>query len=238
MPDDPLVLRDVVSYVRRGERLNKSQLKAWEELQHFVVDVPRGPRKTSVASDARVDLAAAFGREAPLLVEVGSGDGQALTALAQAHPDANVLGFEVFLPTVASTLSRFRRAGVTNARLIVADAEQAVETLFPEQSIAELWTFFPDPWQKKRHHKRRLINPRFAHSVATCLEVGGRWRIATDWADYVEWIREVLTGEPLLRDEHHGPAPRWELRPVTRFEQRALDAGREIVDFSYIREPV
>jgi tRNA (guanine-N7-)-methyltransferase len=230
------MMREVVSFVRRGERMNPSQQRAWDALSGFyVLDVPPGRRKTAIAADAQLDFAAAFGREAPLLVEVGSGDGATLEALAAAHPEANLLGFEVFLPTVASTLSRLDRAGLKNVRMLVADAQQAIPILLGPESVAEVWTFFPDPWHKARHHKRRLVNPGFARTVARVLVPGGRWRLATDWEDYAIWIREVLDAEPQFAAEFAQGAPRFAQRPVTRFEQRAIDAGRTIVDMSYVK---
>ncbi len=99
----------------------------------------------------------------------------------------------------------------------------------------ELWTFFPDPWPKKRHHRRRLVNAEFAALAASRLEPGGLWRLATDWADYAEQMQEVLDAEPLLENVHGGPAPRWDERPMTRFERRGRDAGREITDLTYRR---
>jgi tRNA (guanine-N7-)-methyltransferase len=188
-----------------------------------------------VAASATVDWAAVFGRDAPLKVEIGSGTGHALTALAEAMPDANIVAFEVFTPAVASTLGRLARHGVGNVRLVVADGAQALGTVFGEGSITELWTFFPDPWHKARHHKRRLVGPAFARVVASRLTPGGVWRLATDWADYADAMREVLDAEPGLVNCHDGWAPRFEARPETKYERRGIDAGRTIHDLAYRR---
>jgi tRNA (guanine-N7-)-methyltransferase len=217
--------------------MNPSQQRAWDELSpRWVVKVPQGPRSTSIAPDAPpLDFTEVFGREAPVHVEVGIGDGATIAHVAEQHPEINFLGFEVFLPTTASALGRCKRAGVENVRIVVADAEQAFEQIIPPSSVTEVWTFFPDPWHKKRHHKRRIINPRFAASVAKALIQGGRWRIATDWEDYAEWIAGVMDGIPELVDEFPEGAPRWNLRPITRFEQRALNAGRKVADMVYVK---
>lgn len=225
--------RQVVSYVRRSPRMNPSQEKAWTTLRHLIVDVPRDETDTSVAPDAPpLDLPAIFGRTAPLFVEVGSGTGDSPVTFAAAHPEADVLAFEVFEPAVASTMSKANRAGVENLRLIVADGVAGLERLLPAASITELRTFFPDPWQKSRHHKRRLVNPIFADVVASRLIPGGRWLIATDWADYVEHTLEVLG-----HDERFvgGIAPRDPERPVTKYEARGIAQGREIVDLVWTR---
>jgi len=215
--------------------MNPSQERAWARLHdRYIVDVPRGERATSVAPGATVEWPAAFGRTAPLLVEIGSGVGEVLAALAGQQPQANIVGLEVFEPGIASTLSRLARADVHNVRIVVADGTQALDALFPPRSITELWTFFPDPWHKKRHHKRRLVNADVARLVASRLVAGGRWRLATDWADYAEWMRDILDAEPGLRNEFAQWAPRWADRPVTKFEQRGIDAGRRIYDLSYL----
>lgn len=216
--------------------MNESQVKAWQKHHGaWVIEVDAGERETSIAPQAQVDWITHFGRQAPLMVEIGCGTGHAIAALAEAHRDANVIGFEVFTPSVASTLSRLARHNLTNVRLVVADGAQGVEMLFEPASITELWTFFPDPWHKARHHKRRLVNPRFAEVVASRLVPGGVWRLATDWADYAEAMRETLDASELLVNDHDGWAPRFELRPLTKYEQRGLDAGRTVFDLTYRR---
>jgi tRNA (guanine-N7-)-methyltransferase len=232
----PRIRRDVVSYVRRSARMNPSQQRAWDGLrERWVVELPAGERTTSVAGHARLDPLAVFGRPGPLLVEIGSGAGEVVATLAARRPEANLLAFEVFEPAVASTLSRLERTGVDNVRLVVADGSQAVSAALPEGSITELWTFFPDPWHKARHHKRRLVSPGFAAMVARALVPGGVWRLATDWDDYAEHAAAVLAAEPGLVPVHDGPAPRWEERPLTRYEERGLAAGRTITDLAFRR---
>ncbi len=236
MPAAERIHRDVVSYVRRSARMNESQQRAWDAHRDpWVVPVPAGERTTSVAPDASIDWTAAFGRRAPLLVEIGSGTGEAITALAEAFPDANLVAFEVFEPAVASTLGRLARRGVTNVRLVVADGMQALATVFAPASVSELWTFFPDPWHKARHHKRRLVNPGFAAVVASRLAAGGVWRLATDWEDYADSMLEVLTATEGLENCHDRWAPRYELRPQTKYERRGVAAGRTIRDLAFRR---
>jgi tRNA (guanine-N7-)-methyltransferase len=238
MPAADRIHRDVVSYVRRSGRMNESQQRAWDAHHDaWVVDLPSGERQTSVADHASVDWTAVFGREAPLKVEIGSGTGHAVTALAQAMPEANVVAFEVFTPAVASTLGRLARHGVGNVRLVVADGAQALATVFGDGTVSELWTFFPDPWHKARHHKRRLVSPGFAALVASRLAPDGVWRLATDWDDYADAMREVLDAEPGLANCHDGWAPRFDARPVTKYERRGIDAGRTIHDLAYRAVP-
>lgn len=233
------VHRDVVSFVRRSARMNESQERAWRaHADRWVVRVPPRELSTSVHPDARVDWEAVFGRRAPLLVEIGSGRGEALVALAAAHPDANVVAFEVFQPAIASTLSRLAREGVDNVRVVLANGVEGLATLFGPASVTELWTFFPDPWHKARHHKRRLVNPEFANLVAHRLTPDGVWRLATDWDGYAQWMRDVLDHHPLLENVHDGWAPRYALRPRTKYEERGLAAGRVIRDLTYRLRPV
>ena len=236
MPVAERIHRDVVSYVRRSARMNAAQQRAWD-LHHddWVIPLDAGDRATSVAASARVDWVGAFGREAPLMVEIGSGTGHAITELALAHPEANLVAFEVFTPGVASTLSKLARLGVTNVRMVIADGAQALPVVFEEAGITELWTFFPDPWHKARHHKRRLVSPDLAGAVASRLTVDGTWRLATDWDDYAEAMLATLEAAPGLANHHEGWAPRFDLRPLTKYEQRGLDAGRTIHDLAFGR---
>ena len=231
------VHRDVVSYVRRSARMNPSQQHSWD-LYHdrFAVEVPSDERSTSVSSGAKVDWPAVFGRTAPLIVEIGAGAGDTFAPMAAARPDADLVAFEVFEPAAASLLGRLGRDEISNARLVTADGAQGLEHLFAPGSLTEIWVFFADPWHKKRHHKRRLVSPGFARLAASRLVPGGALRLATDWDDYAEWMREVLDAEPGLMSEHPGGwAPRPGDRPVSKYEQKGLDAGRTIRDLVYRR---
>lgn len=230
----------MVSYVRRSARMNPSQEKAWAaHAPRLVVEVPRGDRSTSIRPDAGVDWSATFGREAPLMIEIGSGRGEALAALAAAHPEANVVAFEVFQPAVASALSLLARAGIDNVRIVLADGAQGLRRLVGPGELAQLWTFFPDPWHKARHHKRRLVDPGFAALAASRLATGAHWRLATDWEDYALAMREVLDAAPGLAPapgaDADGWAPRYADRPVTKYEARGAAAGRTIHDLDYVR---
>ena len=219
-------MREVLTYARRGSRLTPRQRTAWEAHHEAWVIPPEALERPGFA------LADRFGREAPLIVEIGSGVGEATAALAAARPEHDVLALEVWEPGVAATLELLAAAGTTNVRLCGVDAVWAMENVVAEGSLAELWTFFPDPWHKTRHHKRRLVTPEFAHLAARRLAPGATWRLATDWADYARQMVDVLDAEPLLEG---GPVERWADRPVTRFERKGLAAGREITDLAYRR---
>jgi tRNA (guanine-N7-)-methyltransferase len=234
---DLRVRRDVVSFVRRSNRMRPNQRRAWEAYRdRFVLEVPRLDTSTSVHPAASLDLVQAFGRDAELVVEIGPGTGGSLIAMAQARPLANVLAFEVYQPAIARMLAQLVRTGLDNVRIVEADAVAAMEHLLPVHSVAELWLFFPDPWHKARHRKRRLLTPEFAALSASRMKPGGIWRIATDWADYAERMRQVLDSHPCYANLHpNGWAPRWQGRPITHFEQRGLDAGRQIFDLAYRR---
>lgn len=233
------VHREVTSFVRRSTRMRPQHLRAWERLRHaYVLEVPRRSSSTSVAAGHRLDLATVFGRDAPLVVEIGPGTGESLVAMAAARPEVDLLAFEVYLPGIARIVGRLAEAGLTNVRLVQADAVEALAVLLGEGSVAEAWTFFPDPWPKARHHKRRLIGPRFADLVASRLQPGGHWRLATDWVDYADRMRAVLDAEVRLTNvgtAGEGWAERYADRPLTRFEQRGLDAGRTVRDLHYRR---
>lgn len=173
-----------------------------------------------------------FDRAAPLVVEIGLGVGEALAAGAVATPERNFIGFEVWQPGVADCLAAVGVAGVNNVRLSTIDAAWCLEHVTDPATVSELWTFFPDPWPKARHHKRRLVDEEFARLAASRLVPGGTWRLATDWPHYAEQMQDVLSREPALNG---GVAERYAGRPLTRFERRGLAAGRTITDLTYVR---
>lgn len=222
--------REILSYARRSDRMTSGQAAAWTA-HHRAWVIP-----DRALEEPGFDLDAWFGRGADerdgLVVEIGSGIGEATVALASQRPSWDVLAFEVWRPGMAATLRRLADAGVENVRLCGVDAAWAFRHVLGADSIAELWTFFPDPWRKTRHHKRRLVGPGFAEVAATRLEPGGVWRLATDWADYVDHMVRVLDAVPGLSG---GVVERWEDRPVTKFERRGVAAGRTIVDLAYRR---
>lgn len=230
MSEPPPWRAEPVSFTRRGGRLTDRQQRAWDALAPTcVVDLPRWGASTSVDPGFELDAIATFGREAPLVVEIGSGKGDSLLAAAAAHPGMNFLGIEVYLPGVADTLVAVQRQEVANVRLAVVNAPEALATLLPAHGVDELWTWFPDPWHKKRHVKRRLITVEFCSLVARVLTPSGTWRIATDWADYAEWIADVLARSP---DLGGGRVQRFAGRTATRFERKGLRVGRTIHDFA------
>ena len=227
----------VVSFVRRGGRLTPAQRQAWETLARgILIEVPRDHRSTSVADGFRLDPESVFGRSSEVVLEIGGGQGEAIVAGALATPDRDFLGCEVFRPGLARTmmdLHASKDGPPRNVRLLQADAVDALQAL-PERGLSELWTFFPDPWPKSKHHKRRLVTPAFAALVASRLSQGGVWRLATDWADYAAQMRAVLTAAPDFENVFAGDAPRYG-RPVTKFEQRAALEGRPVVDLAFRR---
>jgi tRNA (guanine-N7-)-methyltransferase len=223
-----------VSFTRRGGRLTERQQSAWDALATtHVVDVPRHGPDTSIDPAYVLDAPAVFGRRAPLVVEIGSGRGEAIVQAAAEQPDVDFLGLEVYVPGVAQTLVTMRHVGVTNVRLVVVNAAEALTTMLPAASVRELRVWFPDPWHKKRHRKRRLVTPGFARLAARVLEPGGLWRLATDWEDYAEQIRQVVTASPDFDGGDWGP--RFDGRPQTRFEGKGLQVGRTIRDVTAVR---
>ncbi|MCW2844673.1 MAG: tRNA (guanine-N7)-methyltransferase [Nocardioides sp.] len=226
LTDDGRRVREVLTYARRGSRFTPKQAAGWaaHHAEWFVEDEAVDAPDFSVA--------ALFGREAPLIVEIGPGVGEATAALAATRPAYDVLAFEVWRPGVADAMGRLGAVGATNVRFCAVDAVWSIEHLLAPAGVAELWTFFPDPWHKKRHHKRRLVTPEFAALAASRLAPGGVWRLATDWSAYAQQMVEVLDAEPLLAG---GVVERWADRPVTKFERKGVEAGRAITDLAYRR---
>jgi tRNA (guanine-N7-)-methyltransferase len=224
--EDGRRIREVLSYSRRGSRFTPSQRQAWEAHGDAWV-IPE-----QAVDDPEFRLADWFGREAPLIVEIGSGVGEATGALAAARPSYDVLALEVWRPGIAASLAEVAAAGATQVRFCSVDAVWALTHLVRPDSLAEIWTFFPDPWPKTRHHKRRIVSPAFAAVAAGRLAPGGTWRLATDWADYADQMVAVLDAEPALTG---GITARWAERPVTKFERKGIEAGRSITDLLYRR---
>jgi tRNA (guanine-N7-)-methyltransferase len=225
--------RSVVSFVNRGGRMTVGQLRAWDRcwptLGREVVELPPGP----------LDVTDWFGREAPVLLEIGPGMGETTAQLAHAEPELNYLAVEVYQAGLAQLMMRVEAMGSKNLRLLRGDAVVLLERHLPEGSLHGVRIFYPDPWPKKKHHKRRLVRPEFVNLVASRLEQGGRVHLATDWADYAEQMMAVLSAEPRLRnvfaDEPGGWAPRPDWRPLTKFESRAESVERPSRDLIFER---
>ncbi|MEU9506181.1 tRNA (guanosine(46)-N7)-methyltransferase TrmB [Micromonospora sp. NPDC048170] len=183
-----------------------------------------------------VDLTDLFGRAAPLVLEIGSGMGDTTAEMAAADPDRDYLAVEVHTPGIANLLDLVDRYGLRNVRVAQGDALDLVAGL-PAAALDAVHVFFPDPWPKSRHHKRRIIQPAHVALLRSRLVAGGTLHCATDWAEYAEAMRETLDADPGLVNAHDGFAPRPAHRPVTKFERRALRAGRPIFDLLYRHRP-
>lgn len=220
--------RRVMSFVRRPGRITVGQQRAWEK--HW----DRLGREVTELSGP-VDFDEWFGRAAPVMLEIGSGMGETTAQLALAEPDLNYVAVEVYEPGLAQLMARAESSGVTNLRLFRGDAVALLAEHVAPGSLAGVRIFFPDPWPKKKHHKRRLVQPEFTALVADRLAVGGRLHLATDWAEYADQMLAVCGAEPLLRNEYHDWAPRPDWRPVTKFETRARNDGRISRDLMFRR---
>ncbi|MDZ8171148.1 tRNA (guanosine(46)-N7)-methyltransferase TrmB [Microbacterium xanthum] len=226
-----------VSFVRRSGRMSEAQERAWSDLSaRYVVPVERDVAATSILPGTAIDPAETFGRAARLVVEIGSGQGHAIVHAAGADPQTDFLAVEVFRAGLARTMLDADRAGIGNLRLVEANAPEVLRHLLPEGSVDEVWIFFPDPWHKKRHTKRRLVDPTFPPIVAQALRRGGVLRLATDWEDYAVQMREVMDAATGFVREFTGDwAPRFEGRVLTAFERKGERVGRDIRDLAYRR---
>ncbi len=228
-------LRKVRSFVQRSGRLSPRLQRHWDQYgEQYLLELRRIDTRMSVDPELVIDLPTAFGRTAPTIMEIGSGRGEMITAAAASHPQHNYLGCEVFTQGVAGILGRLGQEEVRNVRIAHADATALLRHNLPAGSLEEIWVFFPDPWHKLRHNKRRLITDEFATLVARALAPGGTWRVATDWPDYGAQIAAVIAASP---DFDGGAAPRFEQRPLTRFEAKAHAEGRTVTDFTAVRRP-
>ena len=219
--------RTVRSFVLRQGRVSNAQQRAWDTLF---------PRFGIAYSGRPIDVRAIFGRVAPLFLEIGSGMGETSVAIAQAHPQNDYIAVEVHLPGVGSLLKAIDEAGLGNLRVIRHDAVDVLEKMIPDGSLSGLHVFFPDPWPKKRHNKRRLIQPPLVALAARKLAPGGYLHLATDWEPYAEHMLAVLSAEPLLENPSGGYAQRPAYRPQTKFESRGLKLGHAVRDLVFRRK--
>ena len=249
-PEGTVFMSRTKSFTRRSRELPPNLARTWEaHAERYVIEPRRGIGYTTVAEDFRLDPVELFGRSAPLTLEIGSGTGEQIVAAAAAHPDRDYLALEVWVPGIAKLVSKAVEAGVDNIRVLEADVAQALPIMLGDACLDEVWTFFPDPWRKARHRKRRLVSDAFALQVARVLRDGGVWRLATDWDDYAWQMRDVIEACPLFENPHVGQrpdpedpepqrggfAPRYEGRVVTHFETRGIDAGRRVHDIVGVR---
>ena len=214
------------SYVLRQGRITDAQQRARDELL---------PRFGVPYANAPLDLDRVFGRAAPRILEVGFGMGETTADIAARHPGNDYLGIEVHAPGVGGLLKRIAEFGLTNVRVIQHDAVEVVEQMIPPASLDGVHVFFPDPWPKKRHHKRRLIQPPFVALLVSRIKAGAYVHVATDWEDYAQQIMEVLSDNPLLVNTAEGYARRPAYRPLTKFENRGLKLGHSVWDIFFRR---
>src|SRR5471030_696794 len=220
---DPTVYR-IRSFVTRAGRVSTAQARAIETL---------APQFCIPYANALLDFEQAFGRHAPTILEIGFGMGETTARIAQVHPKNNYLGIEVHTPGVGSLLKRIAEDGLTNLRLVQHDAVEVLDHMIASAALAGAHIFFPDPWPKKRHHKRRLIQPGFVALLASRLAPGAYLHAATDWQEYAEQILAVFAAEPGLANTAPGFAPRPDFRPLTKFENRGLKLGHGVWDIIF-----
>ncbi|MBK9705352.1 MAG: tRNA (guanosine(46)-N7)-methyltransferase TrmB [Betaproteobacteria bacterium] len=218
--------RPVRSFVLRQGRMSAAQQRALDELL---------PRFGLPFAAAPLDFDRAFGRRAPRVLEIGCGMGETTAAIAAARPNDDFLGIEVHAPGVGSLLKQVAAQELNNVRVIRHDAVDVVAAMIPVASLAGIHVFFPDPWPKKRHHKRRLLKSGFVHELARRLAPGGYLHVATDWEDYAHEALATLQAEPLLANTAADFAPRPAYRPLTKFEARGLKLGHGVWDLVFRR---
>jgi len=218
--------RKIRSFVRRPGRTTIGQRRALSELL---------PRWGIEYREGRIDLAEVFEREAPRVLDIGFGDGEALLGTAANFSDVDYLGVEVHEPGIGHLLVMIERAGLPNIRLVARDAVDVIANMLPDAAFDAVNLFFPDPWPKKRHHKRRIVQSEFVSSVARIMKRDGLFHIATDWANYAEQVLSVMRDSPefLVLSEQDAEQDRLSFRPPTKFEERGLKLGHDVVDLYY-----
>ncbi len=222
--DAPFTQR-IRSFVRRQGRLTPGQQNAIDTLAEDYLLDPHHP----------CDFANVFGRDADRILEIGFGNGESLLQMALAHPERDYLGIEVHRPGVGHLLGRIHELGCGNLRLYCHDAVEILEQLIPDNSLAGLQLFFPDPWHKTRHHKRRIVRPDFTNLVARKLKNGGYFHAATDWQNYAEQMLAILSAEAQLQNTAVDYCERPDYRPLTKFEHRGLRLGHGVWDLIFVK---
>jgi tRNA (guanine-N7-)-methyltransferase len=225
-PADVQHPRAIRSFVRRAGRTTIGQAKAFEAL---------GPRYLVPYVPNLIDFDSLFGRPAPTVLEIGFGMGEATAHIAALMPETNFLCCEVHEPGVGALLKRIGEQGLANIRIVQHDAVEVIDHMLPPESLAGVHIFFPDPWHKLRHNKRRLIQPPLVARLAGRLQPGGYLHCATDWEPYAQQMLQVLTAEPLLENTAQAYAPRPHYRPLTKFENRGLKLGHGVWDLVFRR---
>lgn len=222
--------RKIRSYVRREGRMTDAQQQAFAEYwQQFGIDF----QNTLFTAE---DWQKHFAQQVPLVLDIGFGNGESTVALAQAHPDWNIIGIEVYRPGVGHLFRQLVENNIKNVRVFCHDAVEVLQAMIASQSLQRVQIFFPDPWQKKRHHKRRLIQPAFVSLIAERLQPQGELVLATDWQDYAEYMAQVLTEQTAFSKSSEDIfVPRDHLRPLTKFERRGQKAGHNVWDLKFIK---
>ena len=220
----PFPRRTIRTFVMRAGRTTEGQERALKNL---------GPRFVLPYQTEMLDTGAVFGRTAPVVLEIGFGMGDATAKIAQTLPEVDFIGCEVHEPGVGALLKQIGDHDITNLRIIQHDAVEVLDHMIAPASLAGVHIFFPDPWHKKRHHKRRLIQPPLVATLVSKLKPGGYIHCATDWENYAEQMLEVLTAEPALQNTAEGYAPRPDYRPLTKFEQRGIRLGHGVWDLVF-----
>ena len=217
----------IKSFVRRAGRMSSAQENYFAEMM---------PKIGVVYQAAPIDLAAVYGRNNPKILEIGTGMGETTAKIADANRDNDYLGVEVHVPGVGALCKQIAERGLSNLRICHHDAVEVVRDMLPEASLDGIHVFFPDPWHKARHNKRRLIQPPFVALLASRLKPGGYFHCATDWEEYAHQMLEVLSGEPSLLNGSEGFAPRPDYRPLTKFENRGLRLGHGVWDVIFCKQ--
>ncbi len=225
-PADVAHPRTIRSFVRRTGRVTTGQAKAFEEL---------GPKFVLPYTGQPLDPQAAFGRPGKLILEIGFGMGEATAHIARVRPDDNFLCCEVHEPGVGALLKRIGEQDIHNIRILQHDAVEVIDFMLPEGMLDGVHIFFPDPWHKKKHNKRRLIQSPLVAKLASRLKSGGYIHCATDWEPYAEQMLEVLSAEALLANTAEGYAPKPDYRPLTKFENRGLKLGHGVWDLVFVK---